>query len=106
MGSPLRMKIGPSRVFNTYGPIFTRDTKAQSRTKSAITMAYTFALLRVFVPLWLFSIRLLVMRRAWSALRNVPKRTGRVDYVSDPKAPGLDRRWFWRRHAESCGQIE
>jgi hypothetical protein len=27
MGSPLRMKIGPSRVFNTYEPIFTRDTK-------------------------------------------------------------------------------
>src|SRR5512144_2532080 len=28
------MKIGPPRVFNTYGPIFTRDTKHQAAQRS------------------------------------------------------------------------
>jgi len=51
-------------------------------TKPHQVSNYTFVLLRVFVPA--FSARLLVMRRAWSTLRNVPKHTGRVDYVSDP----------------------
>jgi len=31
-----------------------KGTKAQSRTKSVITTVYSFVLLRVFVPLWLF----------------------------------------------------
>jgi len=32
-----------------------KDKKAQSRTKPVIVMVYTFVLLRVFAPLWLFS---------------------------------------------------
>jgi len=49
---------------------------------------------------------LFVMQGVRSALRNMPKHAGRVNYVDDPQAPRLNRRRFWCRHAESCGQIE
>src|SRR6185503_17762527 len=52
MGYPLRMKIGPSRVFNTYGPIFTRGTKTRRANQERRSMSALIGAACVFVPWW------------------------------------------------------
>ena len=50
--NPESKVLNPRRLLK--GGHATKGTKAQSRSKPAITKFYTFVLLRVFVPLWLF----------------------------------------------------
>ena len=49
---------------------------------------------------------LVVMRGVWSALRDMPKHSGWINNVSDPKAPRLERRCFRCRHTKSLREIQ
>ena len=40
----------------------------------------------------------LILLRAFTPLRNVPKDSGRIDYICDAKSPGLHRRSLGRWH--------
>ena len=42
----------------------------------------------------------LILLRAFTPLRNVPKDSGRIDYICDAKSPGLHRRSLGRWHTK------